>query len=167
MAEPRFKFSLEPLLDVRKEAEKEKQRKVGKIQLEENELLGKIRHMEQTIRDQIRFLATQKLTGKLELTYITQGKAYVGNLNMRIVQTMQQVAVVRQRLNAARAELLEAARARKVIEKLKEKQRLRWQEEQARKEAAFMDEIGTQLALRRMREDAEIEELKAAGGING
>jgi len=167
MAEPRFKFSLEPLLDVRKEAEKEKQRKVGKIQLEENELLGKIRHMEQTIRDQIRFLATQKLTGKLELTYITQGKAYVGNLNMRIVQTMQQVAVVRQRLNAARAELLEAARARKVIEKLKEKQRLRWQEEQARKEAAFMDEIGTQLALRRMREDAEIEELKAVGGING
>lgn len=167
MAEAKFKFSLEPLLDVRKEAEKEKQRKVGKIQQEENELLGKIRSMEQTIRDQTRFLATQKLTGTLDLTYITQGKVYVGNLNFRIIQTMQQLAGVRQRLNAAKAELLEAAKARKVIEKLKEKQYRRWQEEQARKEAAFMDEIGTQLALRRMREDAEVAELKALGALSG
>lgn len=167
MAEAKFKFSLEPLLDVRKEVEKEKQRKVGKIQQEENELLNKIRGMEQTIRDQTRFLATQKLTGMLDLTYITQGKVYVGNLNFRIIQTMQQAAVVRQRLNQAKAELLEAARARKVIEKLKEKQLKRWQEEQARKEAAFMDEIGTQLALRRMREDAEIEEHKTLNIANG
>lgn len=167
MAEAKFKFSLEPLLDVRKEAEKEKQRKVGKIQQEENELLGKIRSMEQTIRDQTRFLATQKLTGTLDLTYITQGKVYVGNLNFRIIQTMQQLAGVRQRLNLAKAELLEAAKARKVIEKLKEKQYHRWQEEQARKEAAFMDEIGTQLALRRMREDAEAAELKALDALSG
>ena len=167
MAEPKFKFSLEPLLDVRKEAEKDKQRKVGKIQQEEAELLNKIRSMEQTIRDQTQFLATQKLTGVLDLTYITQGKMYVGNLNMRIVQTMQQLSGVRQRLNLAKKELLEAAKARKVIEKLKEKQLRRWQEEQARKEASFMDEIGTQLALRRMREDADIEEMKTLNATNG
>lgn len=167
MAEAKFKFSLEPLLDVRKEAEKEKQRKVGQIQQEEAELLNKIRSMEQTIRDQTSFLATQKLTGLLDLTYITQGKVYVGNLSLRIMQTMQQVAQVRQRLNLAKKELLEAAKARKVIEKLKEKQHRRWLEEQARKEAAFMDEIGTQLALRRMREDSEAEELKALNTANG
>ncbi len=151
---------------MRKEAEKEKQRKVGRIMQEESEIMAKIRGMEQTIRDQTRFLATQKLTGTLDLTYITQGKVYVGNLNLRIIQAVQQLAAVKQRLKLAQAELLDAARAKKVLEKLKEKQYRRWQEDLARKEAAFMDEIGTQLALRRMNEESEIEAIKAAA-LNG
>jgi len=46
------------------------------------------------------------------------------------------------------AELLAAARARKVIEKLREKQFQRWRAQQERKDAALMDEIATQLDLR-------------------
>jgi flagellar export protein FliJ len=67
---------------------------------------------------------------------------------VKIVLGMQKLAAMETTLNAARAELLAAARDRKVIERLKEKQLARWRAEQERKEAALLDEIGTQLAIR-------------------
>ncbi len=46
--------------------------------------------------------------------------------------------------------MLEAARARKVIEKLKEKQFLRWRIALDRKDSAINEEIGNQLAQRQI-----------------
>jgi flagellar export protein FliJ len=73
-------------------------------------------------------------------------------LQLNIAQCLQKIAVEEVALGAARKELLAAARDRKIIEKLREKQHARWLAEQARIDAAFTDEIGTQLALRRMSE---------------
>jgi len=49
----------------------------------------------------------------------------------------------------------EAAKQRKVIEKLREKQFARWREELAKREQAEMDEIGMQLAYQNLLEDSE------------
>jgi flagellar export protein FliJ len=62
------------------------------------------------------------------------------------------MAGLEKELSAARLQLLTAARERKVIEKLRDRQFARWRAEQDRKEAAVMDEIGTQLAMRRILE---------------
>ena len=82
------------------------------------------------------------------MAYIAHEKRYVGNLHVRIALTMQRLAEVEKTLAAARAGLLAAAKCRKVIEKLRERQFARWRYEQDRKEAAELDEIGTQIALR-------------------
>lgn len=97
-----------------------------------------------------RKLTGEKLVGKLDMAYIAHEKRYVGNLHMQIAFMMQKLVGIEERIAAARVELLAAAKARKVIEKLREKQLARWREEQDRKEAAAMDEIGTQIALRNM-----------------
>jgi flagellar FliJ protein len=148
MAQPRFEFRLEALLDHRKQIEKEHQRKVADIQQQIQKLLREIQDAEARISAENRTLSTQKLVGKLDMQYISHEKRYVGNLHMKIVLTMQQLAKTQQLLAAARAELLTAARSRKVIEKLREKQFARWRAEQDRKDAALMDEIGTQAAIR-------------------
>ena len=67
---------------------------------------------------------------------------------MKIALTLQLLSATEKKLAVARVELLAAARNRKVIEKLKEKQLARWRAEQDRKEADLLDELGTQLTLR-------------------
>ncbi len=156
MAQPKFVFRLEALLDHRKMIEKEHQRKVAAIQQQCQALVVQINQAQQQIAEQNRALADQQLLGSLDMQYISHEKRFVGNLHMRIVLTMQKLAALEQTLAAARAELLEAARSRKVIEKLREKQQRRWLEELERKDAAAMDEIGTQLALRHAAEEASL-----------
>jgi len=148
MAQPRFEFRLEALLDHRKQIEKEHQRKVADIQQKIQKLLREIQDAEARISTENRTLSSQKLVGKLDMQYISHEKRFVGNLHMKIVFTMQQLAKTEPLLAAARAELLAAARSRKVIEKLREKQFTRWRVEQEHKDAALMDEIGTQAAVR-------------------
>jgi len=72
----------------------------------------------------------------------------VGNLTVRIVLAFQKLASMEPVLAKAREELLAAARARKVLEKLREKQFNRWRKDLEMKEAAVIDEIGTQWAVR-------------------
>ncbi|HVT80674.1 MAG TPA: flagellar export protein FliJ [Phycisphaerae bacterium] len=144
----RFRFKLEALLEHRQMVEKEKQRRVAQIQQEIQVIQRQIQDAQMRIALENRTLGTRELTGRLDMTYIATEKKYVGNLQLKIVYAFQKIVEIEKTLAVARAELLEAAKARKVIEKLREKQLARWREELERKEAAAMDEIGTQLAVR-------------------
>jgi flagellar FliJ protein len=148
MAQPRFEFRLEALLEHRKQIEKEHQRKVAEIQQQALALTRQIKDAQTRIVLENKTLTGKKLVGILDMTYIAHEKRYVGNLHVHIALTMQKLAAVEQEIAAARVELLAAAKARKVIEKLKDKQLNRWREEQSRKEAAQMDEIATQMSRR-------------------
>jgi flagellar FliJ protein len=156
MAVARFHFKLEALLDHRQRVEKEKQRKLAVIQQEVQVITRQLQETHARIAAENKTLTATALTGTLDMQYIAHEKRFVGNLHIKIVLGMQKLAGLEKTLNAARAELLAAARDRKVIEKLKEKQLARWRLEQDRKEAALMDEIGTQLAIRSALEGAEL-----------
>jgi flagellar protein FliJ len=145
----RFQFKLEALLTHRRHVEKEKQRRLAQVQ---QEILDVHRHIQETqnlIQVENQTLGAKELTGRLDLLYIAHEKRFVGALAVRIALALQKLAGLEQTLAGVRAELLAAARARKVIEKLREKQFARWRLEQERKESAETDEIGTQLAVRR------------------
>jgi flagellar protein FliJ len=148
MAQPRFEFRLEGLLEHRRQIEKDHQRKVAEIQQEAQILNRRIRDAQTRIVLENRTLTGQQLVGVLDMAYIAHEKRYVGNLHMQIAMAMQDLQGVEERIAAARVELLAAARARKVIEKLRDKQLARWRLEQDRKESAEMDEMGTQIAMR-------------------
>jgi flagellar FliJ protein len=148
VAQPRFEFRLEGVLEHRRQIEKGHQRKVAEIQQELQLHLRQIRQAQDRIARENRALTGNQLLGKLDMGYIAHEKRYVGNLHLQIALALQKVATVEKKLAAARVELLAAAKARKVIEKLREKQFGRWRQELERKEAAEMDEIGTQIALR-------------------
>ena len=144
----KFRFKLEALLEHRQMIEKEKQRRVAQIQQEIQVIQRQIQDAQVRIAMENRTLGTKELTGRLDMSYIATEKKYVGNLQLKIIYAVQRIAEIEKTLAAARGELLAAAKARKVIEKLKEKQLARWRGEQEMKEAAMMDEIGTQVAVR-------------------
>jgi len=153
MAQPRFIFPFEPLLEHRRRLEKDQMRAVAVIQQQANALITQIQDAQQAIRNENRQLTTQHLTGKLDMAFIAAEKRYVGSLNMVIAGAYQRLAIVERQLGSAKALLLAAAKARKIIERLREKQYNRWLADVNRKEAEFLDELGTQLALRKMLEE--------------
>src|SRR5947208_1512702 len=118
----RFEFRLAALLTHRQQIEKEKQRVMGKIQQEMQALMRQIQETRSRIVAENRTLGAKELTGRLDMQYIAHEKRYVGNLQVKVILSMQKLAGMEQTLAAARADLLAAAKARKVIEKLKEKQ---------------------------------------------
>src|SRR4051812_9981198 len=129
MAEPRFEFRLEALLEHRRSIEKEHQRTVAAIQQQIQAIMRQIQNAQMRIAMENRTLTSEKLVGSLDMQYIAHEKRFVGNLHLHIAVTMQKLAGVEQTLAAARAELLQAAKARKVMEKLREKQLARWRAE--------------------------------------
>jgi flagellar export protein FliJ len=58
-------------------------------------------------------------------------------------------------VHVARASLAEAAKHRMVLDKVREKQQARWREELDRKELAQLDEVGMQMSVQRMLDQAE------------
>jgi flagellar protein FliJ len=146
----RFTFRLESLLELRRQTEKERQLAVAKVQQQIDALRRQIQQTQLAIAKQNRTLVAEKLVGRLDLAYIANEKRFVGNLQILIAQTYKKLVDAERDMIGVRAKLMEAAIARKVIEKLREKQFARWKLEQDRKEAATMDELGTQVALREM-----------------
>lgn len=137
----RFEFRLEALLGVRRAAEKEKQRLVGAARQEIQALFRLIQDIQARISAENRSLGARELTGRLDMQYIAHEKKFVANLQMKAAAEMKKLSGLEQALAAARAELLTATRARKVIEKLRERHLARWRAEQDRREAAEMDDI--------------------------
>lgn len=144
----RFEFRLEALRQHREQIEKEKQRKLAAVGQQIQAVLGHIKETQTRIAEENRTLGTKELTGSLDMQYIATGKRYVGNLHLRIALAMERLRDLEKQHAAARAELLNAATDRKVIEKLREKQLTAWRQELERKDAAQTDEIGIQLAAR-------------------
>jgi flagellar export protein FliJ len=67
-------------------------------------------------------------------------------MQRKAVELVAAVANVQKELEAARLALAEAAKQRKVLEKLRERQEQRWREELSRKELIAADEVATQLS---------------------
>src|SRR4051812_40181730 len=118
MAQPRFIFPLEPLLDHRRHLEKEQMRVVSVIQQEASALITQIQQAQLDINAENRKLSSQHLLGRLDMAYIATEKRYVGSLHGFIATTFQKLAEVDKRLGIAKAQLLILARDRKVLEKL-------------------------------------------------
>jgi flagellar export protein FliJ len=83
----------------------------------------------------------------LNLSLLAAHRRYVGQMKAKAIEQTQRIALATRHRDEARTELAEAAKARKTIEKLREKAFSAWRDEQMKKELAQLDEIGMQLAI--------------------
>jgi flagellar FliJ protein len=153
----KFTFKLEALLRQRKRDEQECQRLLAVQAAVVNAAQEAVRRINETVhagQEDVR----RHLMGKLDMGFLTAHRRFMGAVQRQVVELVQKVAVANKQLEEARAKLAEAARRRKAIEKLREKQFDRWRIEQARRESALGDEIGNQLAYHHLLED-QLEEV--------
>lgn len=144
----RFSFELEPVLRLRLQEEREKQRAVAEIEMER-------RRLEDHLRSQQAHVAAGKrelrdaLTGALDMVSLREQARASIHVERHGRATVMKLAGLHQRMEKARAELIEATRARRAMELLREKRLAVWQDEQRRLEQNTMDELAVQRAARR------------------
>jgi flagellar protein FliJ len=143
----RFVFKLDAVLRHRKMIEEQRQRELGAVQTVLAEMQAQLRAIDETTKGVSDDVRNNRLTGKLDMTFIAAHRRYVMAMQRKAVEIAQRMAAQQQLVDAARKNLAEAAKQRKIIEKLRERQHERWKSEQSRKEQEQLNEVNMQLAL--------------------
>ena len=149
---PRFTFKLEPVLKARKREEQERQRAVAGIEAERLRL-------EQTLRLHQANIAAGKdalragLVGRLDPGVLRLEAAGTMQVLRKAQQTLIELAGLHKRLEAARAELVEASRRRRAMELLREQRMAQWISDMNRAETKATDELAVIHAARAAREE--------------
>lgn len=147
----RFVFEHEALLEQRRRAERERRLVVAEAQRERLALEAMLRNAEASISSCRRDLrdALHGKEGGVNFGAVRMQAAASFGMTTRAQGVAIRLAGTIQRLERARGELLEASAARRAVELLKERRRAEWEREQARREAAALDEIAVMGAARR------------------
>lgn len=148
----RFIFKLEGVLRYRENVEQQRQRDVAVIQAQMTALEAELRALDAEVQNVNNEARQHHLGGKLDMGFLTAHRRFLGSAQRQAIEIAQRMAGVRLKLDAARQALADAARDRKVLEKLKERQLEAWQADLARKEAAALDEVGMQISVRKLME---------------
>jgi flagellar export protein FliJ len=155
----KFVFKLHALLKQRKRDEQECQRLLAEQAAVVNAAEEAVRRMNESVaagHDEVR----RHLMGKLDMSFLSAHRRFMGAMQRQIADLQQKAAVARKQLEEARLRLVEAAKKRKAIEKLREKQLERWQADQAHREAVLNDEIGNQLAYQALLDEGMAEVIE-------
>jgi len=146
---PKFVFQLDAVLRHRKMLEEQRMRELGAAQAEMAKMQAELRAMDETTQNVTSDLRDNRLTGKLDMAFLAAHRRYVLAMQRKAMELAQRMAALQQVVDTARRVLAEAAKQRKIMEKLKERQHERWKAEQSRKESEQLAEVNMQLALAR------------------
>ncbi len=153
----KFKFRLEPVLRMKKQAEDEKKRIVGELQSKINAQQQQALEINRTILQQGAELKKMFQQGKIDTGWITYYQGFVTDMRQEIARKIQSVAETQKELHLARNALAMAAKETKTLEKLKDKQYQKYKEHLEKLEKKEQDEIANQVFLHRyMREPKEL-----------
>lgn len=146
----RFRFQLDGVLRHRKNIERERQREVALVRQQLHHLETELRQLDGTVQDAATELRQRHLIGTIDLNYLAAHRRFVAATHRKAMSLVQKMALVQRQLDETRKALTQAAIARKVMEKLREKQHGRWQADINRRELGELDEIGMQLNYRNL-----------------
>ena len=145
-----FVFNLEHVLHARRHAEQERQRLLADEQAVMTKLERKLRELDGNVQTNMADLRANRLTGSLDMRFLAAHRRFVTAVRQEAMGVVQLMAKQQLKVDEAQQNLAEAAKQRKIIEKLRERAQERWRAEQAHKEALAADEVVTQLSYRKM-----------------
>ncbi len=148
----RFRFRLETVERLRKQARDAQRRVVADAVRTVATLEDRIVHLTRQLDDTFDGARETLRTGRLDVVSLRGHELYRGWVHRRIAESYTDLACRRSELDVERAKLVEASKQLKVIEKLRERRWRRHLADVAREEQAASDEAAVQAYLRRSRE---------------
>ena len=145
---PKFVFRLQPVLRHREHVEQERLRDLAVAQAEMTRLQNELKALNDALQSGAADMKLNHLSGRLDVNYLAAHRRYTVAMQRKGMTLVQDMARQQKKVDDAQRLHAEAAKERKVIEKLREKQHERWAAEINRKEAAQLDEVGMQMAYR-------------------
>lgn len=144
---PKFHFPLEGVLRHRANVERDRMRMLGEAQQAAQSIQSELQSLDQSLQHATNELRDKHLIGRIDLNYLAAHRRFVGSVQRKAMGLIQRLALAQRRVDEARGALAEAAKQRKIIEKLREKQESRWRSELSRKETAETDEVAMQMGF--------------------
>ncbi len=133
-------FSLETVLRYRKRLEDIAKNRLFKAQSEKQLVQDKLRQEQTSYTDLIETLDRRQTEG-IEILDLIRYDEQIHFTKNRIIAIKKTLSEKTARVVVERERLIQRSKERKIMEKLKEKQNLNWQEHLNKKEAAQLDEI--------------------------
>ena len=122
---------------------------------------AELRALDASVRATEQDLRDNRLIGKIDLAFLAGHRRYVMSMQRKAMAIAEKMAGVKNLTDAARRNLIEAAKQRKIVEKLRERQLARWTSDAAQSETAAMDEAAMQLAFAQNLEDRAMRENRS------
>jgi flagellar FliJ protein len=148
---PRFLFNLQGVLRQRKLVEDQRQREFAEVQRAYVAMETELKAMGDEVRAATEDLRQNHLIGRISVDYLAAHRRFTLAMQRKALEHATNMAEVKKKLDAARAALVEAAKQRKILDKLKERRQADWQADQNRRESAATDEIAQQIGVRLVR----------------
>ncbi len=139
----RFTFKLEAVLEQRKGVERQRQRDVATAQHALLKLQAEIDALAAVSRSS----AIELRSGRLSAAALAAHQRFILSMRHKAKSLKQQHADAERELNDAQVALTEAAKQRKVMEKLREREHAKWADQQRRRDAQEADDIARQIQL--------------------
>lgn len=152
---PSFTFPLEVVLQQRRMQEDQCQRDLAKILRQRMILMDQLRMMQTTI-SQSKLDLRSGLVGTVNVDAVAQFARFSSQTTVRARALVTKLAGVERQAEASRGKLVAATKARKALERLRERQLRKWKQEQLRRESAMLDEVGVGRYAFRLANDMEI-----------
>ena len=135
-----YRFRLETLLRRRKQIEDRRQTELSAQRVEFDQANRALQRME-SLRTKTRGELKNRLTLRTTVADLIAFNTYLHRLTEDVDKQKKEVAEAQQKVDEKRALLVDAAKNRKILDKLKEKQSLAHMQRSMRNEQNFMNEI--------------------------
>lgn len=142
----RFVFTLQTVLEQRERDERLCQLELAQAQQALVELETQLQQMNAEIVGSNADLKSQADARQLNVQTIAQHRRYLGAMKLKVIAHAETMSRARLAIEAKQRKLSDAAKQRKAIELLRDKQKQRWLAEQDKRERDLMDEAGMQIA---------------------
>lgn len=152
----KFRFPLDPLLELRRREEDARKRELAQFEGERQRLQDALRAKQRELSEGKQALR-DSLVGPLDPAMLRQQATATMGVDRLARRTVLELAGLTQRLEASRQRLVEAAQARRAVEILRERRLEEWNREADRKEIAFLDDLANVAAARKKAEERDAE----------
>jgi flagellar FliJ protein len=143
----RFTFPLQTVLEQREADERTCQMELARARLLQTQLEAKLTGLNDEIVGANEQMRDHHLVGRIDVNLISTHRRFLIAMRAQVIQLAEQIAKARLDCEAKQRKLNDAAKGRKAIEVLRDKQKERWLAEQNRKELAIADDVGMQIAF--------------------
>ena len=143
MAQKRFIYRLQKVLELKEKQEEEEKEKLAKLMEQENYERQVKAQLEQKLLDVQAVLRQKQAAGTLNVEELRFYPGHIKNIKNQIRNQELRLRELAIRIKEQRNALMKAAQERQTYEKHKEKSQEEWQAEMDRAEAIMLDELAT------------------------
>lgn len=154
----RFQFELDGVLRQRKNAEHIAQKRLAEAVQTLTLLQDQLKRLDEGVQAVNQQMREKHLTGPIDVSLITQHRRYILGMERQALELARKIAETQTKVRQAQQELVEAAKQRKSMEKLRDRQFEQFIESQLKQENEQLDEAGTQIAYQNIQKGYETPE---------